>query len=147
MKLKQWVKLIPLSVVASSLCLCAYASSDLEAIMKARNLSEKDILAAAKTYQPSGRRDEYMVFSSGGQSGQVIVYGVPSMRIYKYIAVLPRNLGKVTATIRNLKRYLQAARSAAGTSPGVTRIIRLLRNVTANTPVIISSSMTKPIPV
>ena len=82
MKLKQWVKLIPLSVVASSLCLCAYASSDLEAIMKARNLSEKDILAAAKTYQPSGRRDEYMVFSSGGQSGQVIVYGVPSMRIY-----------------------------------------------------------------
>lgn len=87
MKLKQWVKLIPLSVVASSLCLCAYASSDLEAIMKARNLSEKDILAAAKTYQPSGRRDEYMVFSSGGQSGQVIVYGVPSMRIYKYIAV------------------------------------------------------------
>lgn len=54
MKLKQWVKLIPLSVVASSLCLCAYASSDLEAIMKARNLSEKDILAAAKTYQPSG---------------------------------------------------------------------------------------------
>lgn len=53
MKLKQWVKLIPLSVVASSLCLCAYASSDLEAIMKARNLSEKDILAAAKTYQPS----------------------------------------------------------------------------------------------
>ena len=60
MKLKQWVKLIPLSVVASSLCLCAYASSDLEAIMKARNLSEKDILAAAKTYQPSGRRDEYI---------------------------------------------------------------------------------------
>lgn len=147
MKLKQWVKLIPLSVVASSLCLCAYASSDLEAIMKARNLSEKDILAAAKTYQPSGRRDEYMVFSSGGQSGQVIVYGVPSMRIYKYIAVFTRNPGKVTATIRNLKRYLQAARSAAGTSPGVTRIIRLLRNVTANTPVIISSSMTKPIPV
>lgn len=55
--------------------------------MKARGLSEKDILAAAKTYQPSGRKDEYLVFSSGGQSGQVIVYGVPSMRIYKYIAV------------------------------------------------------------
>lgn len=28
-----------------------------------------------------------MIFSSGGQSGQVIVYGVPSMRIIKYIGV------------------------------------------------------------
>ena len=55
--------------------------------MKERNLSEKDVLAAAKTYQPTGRKDDYMVFSSGGQSGQVIVYGVPSMRIYKYIGV------------------------------------------------------------
>jgi nitrous-oxide reductase len=55
--------------------------------MKQRNLSEKDVIAAAKTYQPSGRKDEFIVFSSGGQSGQVIVYGVPSMRIYKYIGV------------------------------------------------------------
>jgi len=31
--------------------------------------------------------DKYVVFSSGGQSGQVIAYGVPSMRILKYIAV------------------------------------------------------------
>ncbi len=59
----------------------------LQDVMKQRNLSEKDVLAAAKTYQPSGRKDEYVVFSSGGQSGQVIVYGVPSMRIYKYIGV------------------------------------------------------------
>lgn len=65
----------------------AFSASELETIMKERNLSEKDVLAAAKTYQPSGRRDDYIVFSSGGQSGQVIVYGVPSMRIYKYIGV------------------------------------------------------------
>jgi nitrous-oxide reductase len=45
------------------------------------------MLAAAKTYTPTGKIDEYVVFSSGGQSGQVIVYGVPSMRILKYIAV------------------------------------------------------------
>ena len=63
------------------------ADSDLERVMKERNLSEKDVLAAAKTYQPTGRKDDYMVFSSGGQSGQVLVYGVPSMRIYKYIGV------------------------------------------------------------
>ncbi|WP_456416023.1 Sec-dependent nitrous-oxide reductase [Thiolapillus sp.] len=55
--------------------------------MKKRGLTEKDILAAAKTYTPSGGRDEYLAFASGGQSGQVIVYGIPSMRILKYIGV------------------------------------------------------------
>ncbi|QKG29945.1 Sec-dependent nitrous-oxide reductase [Campylobacter sp. RM16187] len=66
---------------------CMFGANDLQSIMKERNLSEKDVLSAAKTYQPSGRKDEYIVFSSGGQSGQVLVYGVPSMRIYKYIGV------------------------------------------------------------
>lgn len=59
----------------------------LQSVMQQRNLSEKDVIAAAKTYQPSGRKDEFIVFSSGGQSGQILVYGVPSMRIYKYIGV------------------------------------------------------------
>lgn len=87
MRVKNLLKALPIGIILSSFCFVAYASSELDAIMKARGLSEKDILAAAKTYQPSGRKDEYLVFSSGGQSGQVIVYGVPSMRIYKYIAV------------------------------------------------------------
>ena len=59
----------------------------LEDVMKSRGLTQKDVLAAAKTYVPTGKRDEYLVFSSGGQSGQVIVYGIPSMRILKYIGV------------------------------------------------------------
>lgn len=87
MKLKKFLTILPVGLILSSICFTAYASSELDAIMKARGLSEKDIIAAAKTYQPSGRKDDYLVFSSGGQSGQVIVYGVPSMRIYKYIAV------------------------------------------------------------
>ena len=87
MRVKNLLKALPIGIILSSFCFAAYASSELDAIMKARGLSEKDILAAAKTYQPSGRKDEYLVFSSGGQSSQVIVYGVPSMRIYKYIAV------------------------------------------------------------
>ena len=61
--------------------------SALDDVMKARGLTQKDLLAAAKTYTPSGGRDEYIAFSSGGQSGQVIVYGIPSMRILKYIGV------------------------------------------------------------
>ncbi len=55
--------------------------------MKDRGLTQKDILAAAKTYTPTGGRDEFIAFSSGGQSGHVIVYGIPSMRILKYIGV------------------------------------------------------------
>ncbi len=63
------------------------AGGELQKVMKARGLTENDVIRAAKTYNPTGGRDEFIVFSSGGQSGQVIVYGVPSMRILKYIAV------------------------------------------------------------
>jgi nitrous-oxide reductase len=36
--------------------------------------------AAQKTYVPPGDLDEYYMFASGGHSGNVYVYGVPSMR-------------------------------------------------------------------
>ena len=65
----------------------AWSAATLEEVMKERGLPQKDLLAAAKTYTPTGGRDEYLVFSSGGQSCQVIVYGSPSMRILKYIGV------------------------------------------------------------
>ncbi len=65
----------------------ASANSELDKVMKERGLTQQDLLAAAKTYTPSGGRDKYIVFSSGGQSGQILVYGVPSMRILKYIGV------------------------------------------------------------
>jgi len=65
----------------------AWSAETLQDVMQRRGLTEKDLLAAAKTYTPTGGRDEFLVFSSGGQSGQVIVYGVPSMRILKYIGV------------------------------------------------------------
>ncbi|NIP60305.1 MAG: cytochrome C, partial [Gemmatimonadetes bacterium] len=51
-----------------------------------RGLSEQDVLAAVKTYQPTGQQDEYVMFGSGGHSGQVLVIGVPSMRLLKVIA-------------------------------------------------------------
>jgi nitrous-oxide reductase len=56
-------------------------------LMAARGLTDADVTAALKTYVPSGKKDEYYIFSSGGQSGQVLVLGIPSMRILKYIAV------------------------------------------------------------
>ncbi len=65
----------------------ASAADTLQDVMQARGLSQQDVLAAAKIYVPTGKRDEFLVFSSGGQSGQIIVYGIPSMRILKYLAV------------------------------------------------------------
>ena len=64
-----------------------WSADTLQDVLKERGLSQQDLLAAAKTYVPTGKRDEFVVFSSGGQSGQVIVYAVPSMRILKYIGV------------------------------------------------------------
>lgn len=63
------------------------AQSEFQKIMQKRGLSEKDALAALKVYTPSGKHDEYYAFVGGGQSGQVLVYGIPSMRILKYIGV------------------------------------------------------------
>jgi nitrous-oxide reductase len=85
--LKNAFQLVLISMIVLGLCATANAQSQLDQIMKARGRSQQDLLAAAKTYTPTGKLDEYVVFSSGGQSGQVIVYGVPSMRILKYIAV------------------------------------------------------------
>lgn len=65
----------------------AGGGSTVAALMQERGLTDADVSAALKTYMPTGKKDDYYLFSSGGQSGQVIVIGIPSMRILKYIAV------------------------------------------------------------
>jgi len=70
-----------------ALSVATAGDGELQKIMKKRGLTENDLIRAAKTYTPTGGRDEFIVFSSGGQSGQIIVYGVPTMRLLKYIAV------------------------------------------------------------
>jgi nitrous-oxide reductase len=61
--------------------------ADAAAVAADRGLTPDDIYAAVKTYMPSGQTDPYIMFASGGQSGQMLVIGVPSMRILKMIAV------------------------------------------------------------
>lgn len=62
-------------------------SAGAAAIAEARGLTPDDISAALKTYLPTGAHDDYVIFASGGHSGQVLVIGVPSMRLLKVIAV------------------------------------------------------------
>jgi nitrous-oxide reductase len=56
-------------------------------LMKARKLTEADVAAALKTYTPTGVHDEFLMMASGGHGGNLIVIGVPSMRILKYVGV------------------------------------------------------------
>lgn len=65
----------------------ASSAETVEEIMKARGLSEADVKAAVKTYTPTGMHDEYLLFASGGQAGHMLVIGMPSMRILKYVGV------------------------------------------------------------
>lgn len=56
-------------------------------IAQQRGLTPDDITAALKTYMPTGTHDDYLMFASGGHSGQMFVIGMPSMRLLKTIAV------------------------------------------------------------
>ncbi|MBL8991383.1 MAG: Sec-dependent nitrous-oxide reductase [Phycisphaerae bacterium] len=67
--------------------LTAEQVAQLTKIANDRKLNVDDLLSAAKTFMPSGRHDEYVMFSSGGQSGQVFAIGVPSMRLLRSISV------------------------------------------------------------
>lgn len=81
------VAILLLSVVLPDSGADAQSSTDWRTIAEERGLSEDDLRAAVMTYTPSGTHDEYVMFASGGHSGQVFVIGVPSMRLLRTIAV------------------------------------------------------------
>ncbi|WP_017756245.1 Sec-dependent nitrous-oxide reductase [Calidifontibacillus oryziterrae] len=46
---------------------------------------------AEKVYVPFGEQDEYYLFASGGHSGQMFIYGVPSMRHIRTVPVFSQD--------------------------------------------------------
>jgi nitrous-oxide reductase len=62
-------------------------SGDVAALIAERGFTTDNVVAALKTYLPSGQHDPFIMFSSGGHSGQVHVIGIPSMRILRTIGV------------------------------------------------------------
>ncbi len=91
--LRHSLSMLGIAVLGIVLCLGdstpiqAQLPADAMRIVQERSLTPDDIKAALATYTPTGRHDEYVMFSSGGHSGQVIAVGLPSMRILKVIAV------------------------------------------------------------
>ena len=77
-------------IAVMALVLASCTSGDDSAfgdIVEERGFTDQDVVAALKTYKPSGEHDDYVIFASGGHSGQVHVIGVPSMRLLKTIGV------------------------------------------------------------
>ncbi|MEA1898708.1 MAG: cytochrome C [Bacteroidota bacterium] len=64
-----------------------FGQQTLDEVKTERGLDDNDVLAALKTFMPRGGRDEYFAFVGTGNSGTMVVYGIPSMRIYKYVGV------------------------------------------------------------
>jgi nitrous-oxide reductase len=63
------------------------SNTDWQSVATDRGFTEEDIRAAVMTYTPSGVLDEYVMFASGGHSGQLFAIGLPSMRLLRTIAV------------------------------------------------------------
>ena len=64
-----------------------FGQETLADVKSARGLTDANVLASVKTFMPRGGRDEYFSIVGTGNSGTMIVYGIPSMRIYKYVGV------------------------------------------------------------
>ncbi len=93
---KKWITVLAAISTVLFLVMCGGNQSqnggvaggeDLQSIAEARGLTPADLVAAAKTYMPTGKHDDYFMFASGGHSGQVLVIGMPSMRLLKVIGV------------------------------------------------------------
>jgi nitrous-oxide reductase len=78
---------IGVALVAGALLVGQCAPSAPKGARKAPAAASDLQVAAMKTYVAPGDLDEYYLFSSGGHSGQVYVYGVPSMRHLSTIPV------------------------------------------------------------
>jgi nitrous-oxide reductase len=65
----------------------AATGGNLADLAESRDLTGAQAEAALKTFVPPGEYDEYYMFASGGHSGQILVIGVPSMRLLKEIPV------------------------------------------------------------
>ena len=128
---------LPLALVAATtIVACGRRSTgggqaQLLSIAQARRLSPDDAARALKTFVPPGGRDEYLLFASGGHSGQVHVLGVPSMRLLKTIAVFTpepwQGYGYGADWSRGLARRWRAGHGHTPTATAMAMVTRRQR--------------------
>ena len=72
---------------AQAVNVAAVPSTPIEEIIRDRNLTPEEAAAALKVFVPPGRYDDFVMVTSGGHRGSVMLYGIPSMRLLKEIPV------------------------------------------------------------
>jgi nitrous-oxide reductase len=63
----------------------------MDGLAASRGLSGTQARGALESFVPPGKYDPYFMFAGAGHSGEVLVIGVPSMRVLKVIPVFSRN--------------------------------------------------------
>ncbi len=83
--MKKWVPIasgLLAGFVAATITFADFSKSTNNQVASNSNKSD-----AEKVYVPFGEKDDYYLFASGGHSGQMFIYGVPSMRQIRTIPV------------------------------------------------------------
>ncbi len=91
MKSKKFVLFLTLCIGLALLVVGADARRRRRGRIKRAKVTKSQLIEdALKVYVPPGDFDKYYLFLSGGHSGQIYVYGVPSMRHIRTIPVFSR---------------------------------------------------------
>ncbi len=72
---------------AVSTSVAATGGNPLDDVIAQRGLTPDEAEAALKTFVPPGKYDDFIMFTSGGHRGTIMLYGIPSMRLLKEIPV------------------------------------------------------------
>ncbi|GHH97996.1 Sec-dependent nitrous-oxide reductase [Neobacillus kokaensis] len=87
--MKKWVPIasgLLAGFIAATISFADFSSKTDTQTASAGNKSD-----AEKVYVPFGKKDDYYLFASGGHSGQMFIYGVPSMRKIRTIPVFSQD--------------------------------------------------------
>jgi nitrous-oxide reductase len=104
MTLKSYIVLAALMPLAFTACNSDHTSKKEKAAAQAAS-------AAQQVYVPPGKLDEYYAILSGGQSGSVFVYGIPSCRFIKEIPIFEPRAGLGYANNPGSESYKRLADS------------------------------------
>jgi nitrous-oxide reductase len=104
MTLKSYILLAALMPLAFTACNSDHSSKKEKAAAQAAS-------AAQQVYVPPGKLDDYYAILSGGQSGSVFVYGIPSCRFIKEIPIFEPRAGLGYANNPGSESYKRLAAS------------------------------------
>lgn len=87
--MKKWIPIasgLLAGFVAATITFADFSQSTNNQVASSNNKSD-----AEKVYVPFGEKDDYYLFASGGHSGQMFIYGVPSMRHIRTVPVFSQD--------------------------------------------------------